>query len=223
MKWLFYIALPVLLLSCKKDKVEAIDLGYNYVPLIEGKTLIYQVRDIFHDVALVPANDTNFYQIKTVVGESFIDEIGDTTFKMRRFIRADETVAWAVKDVWEVKNTGVRIEIVEENKRIIDFVFAPSLTKAWNANIMNDGPERDSKFTAVHRAFSTDLFSFDSTCTVSHQDFTSFVDHNIEYDIFAKNVGKVHSVHKELTIDNFDTLDIKKGFEIEYRLIDHSN
>ena len=209
------------LIACKKNKTE-IDLGYKYVPLDSGLTTIYQVRDIFHDVDLIPAHDTNYYQIKTIVSESYIDEVGDEAFKLKRFFRNNEQEAWQIKDVWTLKNTGSRIEIVEENIRLIDFVFAPSLTKTWDANALNEFDAKNSQFMAVNKVFTINQFSFDSTCTVSHQAFTSFVDHDVEYDVFAKGVGKVYSIVKELTIDNFDTLDIKKGLEIEYRLIDYT-
>ncbi|MFK8038865.1 MAG: hypothetical protein AB8B74_11280 [Crocinitomicaceae bacterium] len=208
-------------MSCKKDKT-GIDLGYDYVPSNEGLSITYQVRDIFHDIALVPANDTSYYQIKIEYGESFLDDAGGAVVKIRRFIREDSQAAWEVKDVWYTKNTGKRIEIIEENRRLIDFVFAPGLDESWDANALNTLASKESKFLYVHEPFNVTKYSFDSTCTVGHQDFTSFVDYNKEYDVFAKGIGKVYSVLKELTIDNFDTLDIVKGIEIEYKMIDYS-
>ena len=208
-------------IACKKNSTE-VDLGYSYVPLDSGITTIFQVRDIFHDEALFPAHDTNYYQIKSVVGESFLDDIGDKTHKIRRYYRATSQEAWQIKDVWTIKNTGNRIEIVEENNRIIDFVFAPSLDKNWNANALNEFDTKDSYFLSIDRPSTINSFFFESTCAISHQAFTSFVDHNVEQDVYAKGIGKVYSVLKELTIDNFDTLDISKGLEIEYRLIDYS-
>lgn len=221
MRTIVGILIVLALFGCKK-KQSVLDLGYSYVPLDSGITTVFQVRDIFHDQALVPAHDTNYYQIKLVISEAFIDDMGDTTYKIRRFYRENDQDAWAIKDVWNIKNTGQRIEVVEENLRLVDFVFAPSFDKAWDANLLNELPSKDSKFKLIHQPFTIGQYQFDSTCTVSHQNFTSFVDHNIEYDVFAKGVGKVYSVIKELTIDNFDTLDIKKGIEIEYRMIDYT-
>ena len=215
------ILMMMILLGCKKDKV-VIDFNFDYVPIQSGLTLIYDVRDIFHDEALVPANDTNYYQIKTVVGESFIDDLNDTVYKLRRFIRQDPTEVWQIKDVWTIQNNGNRIELVEENLRLIDFVFPPSLNQRWDINALNNQDEKESQFLQVNVPFSINNFAFDSTCMVSHQDFLSLVDYNLEQDVFAKGIGKVYSNLKELTINNFDTLDIKKGIELEYRLIDYS-
>ncbi len=208
-------------LSCQKHQA-VIDLGYDYVPLDSGLSIVYQVRDIFHDEALSPQHDTQYYQIKTVVGESFVDEVNDPAVKLRRFYRASETDDWELKDVWFIKNTARRNEIIEENKRLIDFVFAPGLDQFWDANALNNLDSKESQFKAIHEAYKLSTFSFDSSCTVSHQDFISFVDYNQEYDVFVKGIGKVYSVLKELTINNFDTLDIAKGIEIEYRMVSYS-
>ncbi|MDX1349029.1 MAG: hypothetical protein R3279_02215 [Putridiphycobacter sp.] len=221
MRQIVSILIILSFVACKK-KQTALDLGYNYVPLDSGITTIFQVRDIFHDVALIPAHDTNYYQIKTVVGESYEDDEGIIAHKIYRYRRETSVDSWTVKDVWTLRNTGTRIEITEENLRLIDFVFAPSITKTWDANALNEFEAKNSVFKSVHKPFKQNAFSFDSTCVVSHQAFTSFIDHNVEYDVFAKGLGKIHSVHKELTIDNFDTLDIQKGFEITYELIDFS-
>ncbi|MFK8044801.1 MAG: hypothetical protein AB8B72_04860 [Crocinitomicaceae bacterium] len=221
MKLVAIIPIIILFFSCKKDEVE-IDFGYDYVLLDSGLTIVYQVRDIFHDEALLPAHDTNYYQIKTVFSESFTDEVGDDAVKIRRFLRENDSLDWEIKDVWTVKNTVTRTEVVEENSRYIDFIFAPTLTKTWNANALNQFEEKSSRFKSVHQPFAVNGFKFDSACVVSHQEFTSFIGHNIEYDVFAKGIGKIYSVHKELRIDNFDTLDVKKGFEIEYQMIDFS-
>lgn len=215
------ILLLIGVLSCKKGKTE-LDLGYGYLPLDSGLTIVYQVRDIFHDQALSPQHDTQFYQIKTIIGESFIDDVGASAFKLRRYYRQTTNDLWSLKDVWTLKNTAKRNEIVEENKRLIDFIFAPSLNQFWDTNVLNNLKSKESQFKSVHQPFYLPNFSFDSTCTVSHQDFFSFVDYSQEYDVFAKGVGKIYSVLKEFTITNFDTLDIVKGIEVEYKMIDYS-
>ncbi len=209
------------LLGCKKNNIE-IDIGYDYVPIETGMTHVYQVRDIFHDEALVPANDTNYYQIKTVIGDFLINDANDTVYEFRRFFRTDDSQPWIIQDLWTIENTDNRILLVEENRKLIDFVFPPSLNQIWDANAFNNLEAKTSRFTRVNATFNMNDFSFDSACVVSHQNFSSFVDYNQEYDVFAKGVGKVYSQLKELTIDNFDTLDIKKGIEIEYKLISYS-
>ncbi len=198
-------------------------MGYAYFPNDSGTTIVYQVNEIFHDVDLVPAHDTNTYQIKSVVGELYIDESGSEAHKLYRYRRENENEAWALKDVWNFKRLNTRLEIVEENVRFVDFIFSPGTNKSWDKNSKNSLEAVLSNFLTVNKAMTVNNFHFDSTCIVSHQKFTSFVDHIVEYDVFAKNVGKIQSVYKNLVIDNFDTLAIQKGKEISYEVIAFSN
>ena len=41
--------------------------------------------------------------------------------------------------------------------------------------------------------------------------------------MYAANVGKIYSFKKDITINNGDTLDVDKGTELYYSLIDWGN
>ncbi|PZE17701.1 hypothetical protein DNU06_07680 [Putridiphycobacter roseus] len=210
------------MLSCKKNQ-DGVDMGYAYFPTDSGNMVTYQVEEIFHDIDLIPAHDTSKFQIKEVVGELFLDDAGNEAHKIYRYKRGSETDAWVLKDVWSFNRLTTRLEIVEENVRFVDFVFTPTLNKSWDKNGKNTQDAVLSNFLTVNKPFEINSFQFDSTSIVSHQNFTSFVDHMVEYDIFAKGIGKIKAVHKNLVIDNFDTLDIKKGTEVSYQVIAFSN
>ena len=62
---------------------------------------------------------------------------------------------------------------------------------------------------------------YDSTVIVEKENFISFIDFKRNYDVYARNVGKIKSVYKDLSIDNSDTTDILKGAEIYYELIEY--
>ena len=101
-KYFFIVFIAVTAVACKKDKDYSITYGYHYFPLDSGHYVIYDVVDIFHDSALIPAHDTDTYQIMEVIGEMYIDEEGDEARKLRRYKRLNDTLSWEIKDVWNI-------------------------------------------------------------------------------------------------------------------------
>lgn len=207
-------------MACKKQQDTEIIYGYEYFPIQKGHFVVYDVLDIFHDEALEPAHDTNRYQIKELIDEELIDNEGDTIQKIKRFWRQNDTSDWILQDVWTQKRTASTAEVVEENDRKIKMVFAIAYNRTWNGNALNNEAALTCYYEDIYEPFSLSNFTFDSTVTVEKENFLSFIDYRRQYDVYARNVGKIKSVYKNLIIDNFDTLDIQKGPEIYYNLIE---
>lgn len=209
--------------SCKKDNSAPINMGYHYFPVNQGHYTVYDVVDIIHDDA-VGVHDTNYYQIKEVVGETYQDEEGDNAQKLRRYHRVDSTGSWVIKDVWAIKLTGTTAEVVEENKRRIKMGFAISYEQYWDGNALNNDDKEECYYSKITDPYTVDNGTvIDSTTIVEHADFLTFIDYDRHFEVYAANIGKVYSYKKELEINNSDTLDIIKGTELFYSLIDYGN
>lgn len=215
------LVLLTILVSCKKDTDNSIIFGYEYFPTDEGKYVVYDVLDVFHDLELDPEHDTSRYQIKEVIGEMLIDNEGDTTHKIRRYIRDNDTLPWTLKDVWTMKRTPTTGEVVEENDRFIKMIFAISYNRTWDCNALNNEDAQVCFYEDIYEPYTVNEMTFDSTVVVEKENFTSFIDFNRKFDVYARNIGLVKSVYKELEIDNFDTLDIQKGSEIFYDIVEY--
>jgi hypothetical protein len=72
----------------------------------------------------------------------------------------------------------------------------------------------------IHTPRTISNFILDSTIHVDEQDFFSLVDHRRKYEVYAKNIGLVYKMYKDNAISNFDTLQIRLGREIHYKIID---
>jgi hypothetical protein len=218
---LIIFSILISVVGCKKDNDNTIIYGYEYFPIDEGKYVIYDVVDIFHDIVLSPAHDTSVYQIKEVIGEEEIDGEGESNQKLYRYIRPNDSTAWTLKDVWLMKKSQTAAELVEENKRRIKMGFSISYDQYWDCNALNDDDEQQCYYSNIYEPFSTGALDFDSTVFVQRDDFTSFIQYLRSYEVYAPRVGKVLSVQKDLTIDNGDTLDIQKGTELFYTAIEY--
>jgi hypothetical protein len=54
---------------------------------------------------------------------------------------------------------------------------------------------------------------------VNEADELNLVRHDLQFDVYAKHVGLVRKYYKDLTISNFDSLNIQKGKELFYTCI----
>jgi hypothetical protein len=208
------------LFGCKKDVDNSIVYGYEYFPIEIGHYKVYNVVDIFHDLEVLPAHDTNSFQIKEVITESLIDGEGDTIQKLKRYVRADETEAWTIQDVWTQKRTRSTAEVVDENDRQIRMIFAIAYNRTWDCNALNNEDELECYYENIYEPYSVNEVTYDSTVIVEKENFTSFIDFRRNYAVYARNVGQIKSVYKDLEIDNSDTTDIQYGSEIYYDLIE---
>lgn len=218
-KFFGLVLIVVLISSCKKDS-KTILYGYEIYPMNEGSYVIYDVTDIFHDVALIPAHDTNQYQIKEVIGEEELDGEGEPFRKLYRYHRLSDTLDWTMQDVWTVKRTSQTLEKVEENKRRISLAFSVSYDRYWNYNALNEDDELTARYENIYEPFSIGSDSYDSTVLVEIENLLTFIEYKRQYDIYAMNVGRIIGVKKDLEILNTDTTDIKKGTELFYTAID---
>ncbi len=205
--------------SCKKKKVDAPKMYTNYFGLTEGRYVIYDVQEMFHDVAVSPQHDTNFYQLKTLIGAETTDNQGRNVREFKRYKRNKTTDQWVISDLWTAVIENNKAELVEENQRIIKLVFAPTSDKKWNPNAFNIMDSLNYYYSNIHKPYSLPNISFDSTVTVSKDKFFSLIDYKIDSYKYATNIGLVSKTYKNLTIANFDTLDVRKGSETHYKCI----
>ena len=218
--WRFLVFIILLSTGCR-DKVDPPYFGFEYYGWQEGKFVTYEVFDIFHDADLSPSSDTNHYILKTVVGETIIDNEGREANKLYRYSYDYETGELLDLRVWNGILADSRGELVEENQRIIRMVFAITREKTWNINAFNTKEEDEAHYKDIHSEKTINGIHFDSTVTVEYEDFFSLIDDIKRYDVYAKDVGLVKRSYKDLVIQNFDTLDIQYGTELYYNLIDY--
>jgi hypothetical protein len=143
----FFIVLMFIVLapSCKKKKVEKFDFQTEYFGLDKGRFIEYDITYIFHD-SLLKKHDTVYYQIKTWIGDTIIDNSGRVGREFHRFKRADSNKFWKPTDIWMAIIDGNRAELVEENQRKIKMVFAPTEDKTWDINSFNNTGKMMAKY-----------------------------------------------------------------------------
>lgn len=214
--------LMVLLGSCKKDEPTIPEFHHEYYPLEQGTFVVYEAMEISHDIQALVVRDTSRFFLKTLIGDSIIDNSGNVAHQFLRFKKQNFEDQWQLTDVWTTRRINQRIEVVEENERIVKLVFAPTREKAWDINAFNNKQRLVARYNPnlLHVPKVISSIVMDSTLQVEIQDFFSLVDHRRKFEVYAKGIGLVHRSFKDNAIMNFDTLNIRLGKEVHYRMID---
>lgn len=215
-----YVLLVVLLQSCKKDEPYVSTLHVSYAGLIENKFVVYDAMDIHHDDDS-NIHDTTTYLLKTVIGPEYIDNEGRSGFELMRYKSFDNGTNWTLTDVWTSLLSNNNYERVEENERLVCLIFPPVKNKSWDINAFNIQEERTVYYDYLHEKLFLNGTFMDSTLKVKEDDFFSLVDYRRQYEIYAKDIGLVQKVYKDLTIEGFDTLQVKRGNETYLTMLYH--
>jgi hypothetical protein len=217
----FYILIILTILSCKKDDVEVLKSHANYFQLTPGRYTIFNVEEMYHDEDLIIKHDTIRYQLKTVIGEEYTDNAGRIGRKYYRYQRTDTSFEWEIEDVWVALQTNTSGELIEENQRIVKLSIPVTSNKTWDLNAFNSLEKKEASYENLHQKAIIKGNHFDSTLKVKQAYFKSLIDYQNQYEIYATNIGLVGKVYKDLIIDNFDTLDVQKGNELHYNLVEY--
>ncbi len=211
---ILFSLLFIFVFSCKKNKSNAeFSLHTEYFPLEEGRYVVYEAMEIEHDHPL-NIHDTLHYWLKSKVGDIFIDNSGRSAREIIRSVSFDFGASWQNKDIWTSILDGNKAETVEENKRRLKLVLAPSLDKEWDINAFNTDPTEKARYGWIHLPFSLNGFNYDSTVVVEQANYFTLVDYKRQNEVYAKGIGLVQKVYKNLEIANFDTLNVQKGKEL---------
>lgn len=185
--------------SCKKDKDEAPDMGYNYFPNQVGKYVIYDVDSFYYDDFFSPVKiDTTRFQLKEKIQSTYLDNQNRTTLRLERYVRyynplvPYSSLPWVLRDVWAANRTATTAEKVEENDRYIKLAFPVKLEKEWNGNAQNVYGEQTYFFEFVNVARTIGGTTFDSVLQVNQKDESSLIGVQYYIEKYAKRTGMVY-------------------------------
>jgi hypothetical protein len=212
---LVVLSLTFIFFSCKKDQAN-FDLHYDYFGLLPGRFVEYNVVEIHHDINQAVKHDTLRYQLKTLIGDTIIDNEGRIARRFIRFKRENPSQDWVQTDTWTAIIVDRRAELVEENQRLIKLVFAPTEEKEWNLNTFNTQNELKAYYRDIHSKVVLGAQTFDSSLVVEQEDFFSLIDYRRKYETYSKHVGLISKYYKDLKIIGFDTSNVQFGKELFY-------
>lgn len=206
--FLLFFCFCVMNIAACEEKTEApIDLQYDYFPLAVGKYWVYQVDSIlfvptFGTTRLDSA--TNF--IKEEIIESFVDNAGDTIYRVERLERKNNAESWQIKKVFAIQRSRTQAIQTEDNLRFIKLVFPLQEGKNWNSTAFpTEGltipiasqqieifNHWESEATAIGEPLQVGSFNFDKTATIFYANETTITtEYRVAAEVYAKGIGLV--------------------------------
>ncbi|MEA1875179.1 MAG: hypothetical protein U9N51_12255 [Bacteroidota bacterium] len=214
MKKLFGIlSIIIIIFACtKENETFFASLDRGYYPLESGAYNLYEVTEIIIDE---PSNiyDTAKYQLKELIGGSYQDDLGTTTYLLLRYKRENANQSWDVSDVWSVQYNDYRLFVTEENIRYVKMIFALAINKTWDGNAYNTLDANDYEITNLDESFMLNGQSYDSVLTVIHEADSSLIHKNYALERYARDTGLIY---KEITYIN--SQEIEPGVPLEERI-----
>jgi hypothetical protein len=200
MKWLLSI-LPLVcltLVECKKSVSPEIQkYYYSYYPLEKGHWVAYDVIHIEHTNL---GSDTLHYALKEVITERFIDNQGDTAFRIERRWKFNPTDEYIIKDIWYANTYSTRADKIEENIRYTKLVFPILSEKRWDGNAFNTLEKWEYRYDSLHLSRSINGLQFDSTIRVVQSNVINPFQEKVASEIYANHIGLIKKSYKN--IDN---------------------
>jgi hypothetical protein len=216
------------LISCKRETVAPIDIGYKYFPVNIGHSVTYEVDstvwDDFYPVGS-PQHVRKFhFQITELIESTFLDNQNRPTQRIERYEK-DDTFPTFLKNVWSSNLTSITAEKIEGNIRYIKLSFPIAEGKTWNGNAFNILSPMDYQYNNTYKSFTVNGFTFDSTITVIQDVDSNKINVKNMFEVYAKNIGMVYK--------QFDTVlyqpgspypdSIVAGVKCTYKIISFGN
>ncbi len=199
MRYTIFIFIWLLTISCSQDdvSVDPVRVGYPFFPLEVGQ---YQVFDVEETVYTFQNAETESFQIRLEVVDSFLNQAGEFTYVIHQFERIDEMNDWGFLQTNSARRTTNQAIFVNGNLPELKLSFPIEAGRAWDGNALNtlepDEYEMDSLFSTFITLRGDTI---NQTLTVIQEDNQDLIVNQVtRHEIYALNIGLVYSEQVDL-------------------------
>lgn len=228
---LLFLLTILMTISCKKDSDFNPNFGYDYIVNQIGSYTIYHVDSTIYNDFTKEVTDTSI-EMKEVVVEDFIDNLGRNAQRVERYKRAIGDTDWELFRTYYIVKGTINSERIDENLRYINFAFSPKVGLTWEGNRFIDGVDNNKylanweyKYTSVDVPLNVEGTDYSETATIILRDNETQIEKVYAKEIYAKGVGMVYKEWWHLeTQNNFEKPwkeKAEKGYIIKMYAIEH--
>lgn len=206
-----------LLTACNRNTPDSTvepSLGKEYYPIKVGSTWEYLVDSIsYDDNSSTQAIDTFAYQYKEQVGDKFTDDLGNETYLINRWFRADDSANWQQVRNFTTRLIDNKVERVEEDVRLVKLLFPLRARNSWNGNMFNNRDYQLFKLTQFKVPFMLNGATYNSVL-VEESNVVNFIEEITRHARYAEGIGMVYLQYDSLNTQSTGT----KGFRYKLTL-----
>ncbi|MEP5612402.1 MAG: hypothetical protein ABJP45_09145 [Cyclobacteriaceae bacterium] len=203
------IVIALSMVSCNQQlEVTPETLGYDYYPIELGQYRIYDVEEINYKLS---GFDTSKYQLRETIFDSLVS-LDQTTYLIRRDLRANSTQNWKSDSVWTATLTSNYLAISENSVPFMKLTFPVELGREWNGNSLNTKPEITYYYQPATEVIA-DSVAIDNHIRLIIEDIEpNIVSQDERSEVYVRGVGLVQKNYLTL---QFCTADCNEIGEIE--------
>ncbi|QNF35068.1 hypothetical protein HUW51_20970 [Adhaeribacter swui] len=215
-----------LLLGCTEEEhLKPEMLGLKYYPLQAGNFWIYQVSEIrYKDQFVNEATDSVTYLVREQIDTVFQDLTGEDTYKFTRSRRSTSAEDWGQDSVFVVNKSATDVRVMQNNRRVVSFIFPVTEGKKWNAHIFNSQSSVNNpaevtyySFAQVGQPFRVNGINYANTVQVNQIKNSNAIEEQDFYEVYAYGVGRI--LKQKLAYQYCSDPDRQNGCEIGNQFI----
>ena len=189
--------------ACKKENNTTVeDFGYSYYPYQQGSFVEYEVDELIYDDFFEPVKiDTLHYFVREVLDSNFEDNTNRPSVRISRYRREQDTSIWQLTDVWYATKTAKRLEVVEENQRIIKLAFPLRLGNTWDGNALNINNSTNFRVTKLDQQEAINNITLGEIVEVEHYNIQNLIETRYSSERYAKGIGLVFKAFVDLDME----------------------
>lgn len=221
---IWFCLICILASGCKEEVLppQTDRVGFDFFPLEQGLFRVYDVEQI--DFSLI-TSDTNHFQLKEAVVDSFLNAEQGYTYILHRSTRANDTVEWQLDSVWTARRNDALAVMIENNVSIIKLVFPVDAEKEWDGNSLNGKMQQLFHFTDLSAPLVLPDTTYTETVTVKNKGENNLIFQDERNEVYVRGIGLAQ---KDFVVLNFCARDdclgqgiIDSGQILRFNLIDH--
>lgn len=210
---LFLSLVQVWLLSgCQPSIPESTGPDYDYFPLETGRYCVYDVQQ---EQFFAGSPIRQHYQLREVIGLPYTDATGQTTYRLMRYRRTDESQSWQADSVWAVRLINNEAIRSENGLDFVMLLFPVGSQLHWNGNGRNGREPDEYRTRNAGQTYHVLDKQFDKTVTVVAGNDSTLIAQDKRLDVFARQVGLVYRERTHLQFCTTSPACIGKN-QIEY-------
>lgn len=188
----------VMALSCDSgNDTKPRETGKDYFPFSKG---LYHVYDVSETKYVLNVPETEEYELKTQVVDSFVNIDGKLTYVIYRSKRSEGETEWNYIDTWSGLADSREVIVNEENTPFLKLKDPIDPGTAWNGNTYNTGEVDEYVLEEVNKAYTFNGIPFDECITINqsdNDDYVVFLDQRKE--VYAKGIGLIYKETTQLS------------------------
>lgn len=188
----------IVALSCDSgNDTKPLETGKDYFPFRKG---LYHLYDVSETKYVLNVPETEEYELKTQVVDSFVNIDGKLTYVIYRSKRSEGETEWNYIDTWSGLADSREVIVNEENTPFLKLKDPIDQGTAWNGNTYNTGEVDEYVLEEVNKPYTFNGISFEECITINqsdNDDYVVFLDQRKE--VYAKGIGLIYKETTQLS------------------------